>query len=104
MIDIRVCWVDSLASRGSRDCTKLVHGVLKQVDVVRGVVGFDLPVRGVLCFVEADWPLIGGTFRTRGVEALRLRSLYRKLHAPGSVPLVALANVHRALADALPTS
>lgn len=89
---------------GSRDCTKLVHGMLKQVDVVRGVIGFDLPVRGVLCFLGADWPLVGGTFRTRGVEVLRPRSLYRKLRATGPVPPVALATVHRALADALPPS
>lgn len=51
---------------GRRDCTKLVDGVLKQVDVVREVVG-DIPVVGSLCFVEADWPLIGGAFATRGV-------------------------------------
>ncbi|WP_253257566.1 nuclease-related domain-containing protein [Arthrobacter sp. Hiyo1] len=40
---------------GRRDCTKLVDGVLKQVDLVRDLVG-DVPVTGVLCFVEADWP------------------------------------------------
>ncbi|MBE0009257.1 NERD domain-containing protein [Arthrobacter sp. AET 35A] len=54
---------------GRRDCTKLVDGMLKQVDVVREVVG-DVPVTGALCFVEADWPLIGGAFSTRGVEVL----------------------------------
>lgn len=41
-----------------RDRSKLVDGVLKQVDVVHGLVGDDVPVRGVLCLVEADWPLI----------------------------------------------
>ena len=50
---------------GRRDCTKLVDGVLKQIDLVREVVG-DLPVTGALCFVEADWPLIGGAFTTQG--------------------------------------
>jgi hypothetical protein len=59
---------------GSRDCTKLVDGVLKQVDVVRGVLGNDVPVLGVLCFVEADWPLIGGNFTTRGVQAYGRKS------------------------------
>lgn len=54
---------------GRRDCTKLVDGVLKQVDVVRDLVG-DVPVTGVLCFIEADWPLIGGAFSTRGVHVL----------------------------------
>lgn len=54
---------------GRRDCTKLVDGVLKQVELVRDVVG-DTPVTGVLCFVDADWPLIGGAFTTRGVHVL----------------------------------
>ena len=66
---------------GSRDCTKLVDGVLKQVDVVRGLLDDDVPVHGVLCFVEADWPLIGGTFTTRGVQALWPKKLYPQ--APG---------------------
>lgn len=52
---------------GTRDCTKLVDGVLKQVGVVRELLNDDIPVHGVLCFVEADWPLIGGAFTTRGV-------------------------------------
>ena len=47
---------------GSRDCSKLVDGVLKQIDVVRGALDNRAPVVGVLCFVEADWPLIGGSF------------------------------------------
>jgi len=34
---------------GSRDCTKLVDGMLKQVDVVRGLLDDDVPVHGVLC-------------------------------------------------------
>lgn len=39
---------------GTPNCTKLVDGVLKQMDVVRGVIGDGMPVHGVLCFVEAD--------------------------------------------------
>jgi hypothetical protein len=54
---------------GRRDCTKLVDGVLKQVALVQDVVG-DVPVTGALCFVEADWPLIGGAFATRGVHVV----------------------------------
>jgi len=55
---------------GSRDCTKLVDGMLKQVQVVEAAIGIHVPVYGVLCFVEADWPLIGGAFRIRGVEVM----------------------------------
>ena len=73
---------------GRRDCTKLVDGVLKQIDLVREVVG-DLPVIGALCFVEADWPLIGGAFTTRGVHALwpkRLAKLLAEAEGPVEVP------------------
>ncbi|WP_246000305.1 nuclease-related domain-containing protein [Nocardioides pocheonensis] len=63
---------------GRRDCTKLVDGVLKQVDLVREVVG-DLPVTGSLCFVEADWPLIGGAFTTRAVQVLWPKRLAKLL-------------------------
>ncbi len=63
---------------GRRDCTRLVDGVLKQVDRVRDVVD-DVPVAGVLCFVEADWPLVGGAFQSRGVQVLWPRRLARVL-------------------------
>lgn len=70
---------------GRRDCTKLVDGVLKQVDLVREVVG-DIPVIGSLCFVEADWPLIGGAFATRGVQVLWPKRLAKLLvEAEGAV-------------------
>lgn len=86
---------------GSRDCTKLVDGVLKQVDVVRGLLDDDVPVHGVLCFVEADWPLIGGTFTTRGVPALWPKKLYPKLQAEGPLTADTVAEIHRELAHAL---
>ncbi|MCL8251433.1 NERD domain-containing protein [Aeromicrobium fastidiosum] len=86
---------------GSRDCTRLVDGVLKQVDVVRGVVGDDVAVHAVLCFVEADWPLIGGSFATRGVSVLWPRKLYPLLAADGSMTLDAVERTHRDLAAAL---
>ncbi|HEX5018976.1 MAG TPA: nuclease-related domain-containing protein [Actinomycetes bacterium] len=54
---------------GGRDSTKLVDSVLQQTQLVRDVVG-EVPVTGALCFVEADWPLIGGSFTTRGVHVL----------------------------------
>ena len=89
---------------GNRDCTKVVDGVLKQVDVVRGIVGDEVPVHGVLCFVEADWPLIGGSFTTRGVEALRPKKLYPKLKADGPLTVDAIADLHRKLATGLPAA
>jgi hypothetical protein len=87
---------------GSRDCTKLVDGVLKQVNVVCGLLDMDVPVYGVLCFVEADWPLIGGTFTTRGVQALWPNKLYPRLQAEGPYTGETIAETHRRLAHALP--
>jgi len=89
---------------GSRDCTKLVDGVLKQVDVVRGILEPEVPVHGVLCFVEADWPLLGGDFTTRDVHALWPKKLYPKLQAAGPLTAEAIAETHRTLAQALPAS
>jgi hypothetical protein len=63
---------------GRRDCTKLVDGVLKQVGLVSDLAG-DVPVTGALCFVDAEWPLIGGAFTTRGVHVLWPKRLARLL-------------------------
>lgn len=63
---------------GRRDCTDLVDGVLKQVAVVRKLVG-ELPVIGALCFVEAGWPLIGGAFATREVQVMWPKRLAKVL-------------------------
>lgn len=89
---------------GTRDCTKLVDGVLKQVDIVRGLVCEDLSVHGVLCFIEADWPLIGGSFTTRGVEALWPKRLYPKLTSGGPLEPETVAELHRRLASSLPSA
>jgi hypothetical protein len=87
---------------GARDCTKVVDGVLKQVDLARSIVGNDVPLHGVLCFVEADWPLLGGSFMTRGVEALWPKKLYPKLKAAGPLSSDTIGDLHRQLASSLP--
>jgi hypothetical protein len=56
----------------------------------------------VLCFVEADWPLIGGSFTTRGLEALWPKKLYPKLRSDGPVDVDTIALLHSRLASALP--
>lgn len=86
---------------GSRDCTKLVDGVLKQVDVVRAMLDDDVAVHGVLCFVEAEWPLIGGAFTTRSVQVLWPKKLYPQLQAEGQLAADVIAEIHRTLARSL---
>jgi len=87
---------------GTRDCTKLVDGVIKQVEIVRGVVGDGVPVHGVICFVEADWPLLGGAFATRGVEVLWPKRLYPRLKVGGEIGSEKLSDLIRQLAAVLP--
>lgn len=91
---------------GGRSCTPLVAGVQKQVGVVADVLDAagmgDVPVHGVLCFVDADWPLIGGTFVTGGVAVLWPRKLGDRLRAEGPLGQAGVDAAHRALAGALP--
>jgi hypothetical protein len=86
---------------GGRDRTKLVDGVRKQVDVVRGIVGDNAPVTGVLCFIEADWPLLGGAFAIRNVDVLWPKKLYPRLQSCG-VHSQQVALLHQLLAASLP--
>jgi len=87
---------------GSRNCTKLVDGMLKQIDIVRGAVGDQIAVQGVLCFVEADWPLFGGPFTTRGVGVMAPKKMYPLLRTGGPVDIDAVDDGYLRLASALP--
>jgi len=67
--------VEKLLVRG-RDQTRLVDGVQGQLArVAEALPG--VPLRGVLCFVEADWPLVGGDFTVWGVAVCWPRRLVR---------------------------
>jgi hypothetical protein len=91
---------------GSRNCTKLVAGVQKQVAVVESAleaVGLRLvPVRGMMCFVEADWPLIGGDFAIDGVSVLWPRKAASVVTMPGGIDAATRERAARALALAFP--
>ncbi|PID53200.1 MAG: NERD domain protein [Micrococcales bacterium] len=70
---------------------RIEGGILRPrvIGLVREVVG-DIPVTGALCFVEADWPLIGGAFTSKGVHALwpkRLAKLLIASEGPVDVPV-----------------
>ncbi|MDO8381833.1 MAG: nuclease-related domain-containing protein, partial [Microbacterium sp.] len=65
---------------GGRDQTKLVDGVASQVERVAGAVADpDVVVRGVLCFLEADWPLFGGDFTVRDIAVVWPRLLTKRI-------------------------
>lgn len=85
---------------GGRDSTKLVEGVIKQVDLIRSAVGADVPVRGILCFIEADWPLFGGDFTINGIGVMWPKKLYPLLEADGTFSPDSIEKLHRTLATA----
>ena len=86
-----------------RDRTKLVDGVLKQVQVLEAILAQDaVQVRGVLCFIGADWPLVGGAFETRGVAVVWPKRLYASLREPGPLTGREIDRVHATLRAELP--
>lgn len=89
---------------GGRDGTKLVDGVRSQVQRVReAVVDDTIPIAGVLCFLEADWPLFGGSFTVDEVHVVWPRLLVTRMtEAPGMA--VDVDAIHARLAEAFPVA
>ncbi len=57
----------------------LVHGADEPIENGNVVMG----VRGALCCVDADWPLIGGDFLIRDVAVVWPKKLFKLLTPPG---------------------
>ncbi|WP_314856795.1 nuclease-related domain-containing protein [uncultured Microbacterium sp.] len=89
---------------GGRDQTKLVDGVKRQVERVREALADDaIPIAGVLCFLEADWPLVGGSFTVDEVHVLWPRLLVKRMtEAPGAA--LDVSEVHARLTKAFPVA
>lgn len=87
-----------------RDRTSLVEGMHKQVALVRAALVDqpEVPVRGVLCFVDADWPLIGGAFTVNDVAVLWPKKLKALLAESGSVDQNQIADLQWQLHEAFP--
>jgi hypothetical protein len=87
---------------GSRDCTGLVSGVRKQMRLVEsslaGALLGDIPIFGMLCFVEADWPLIGGSFAIDEVDVLWPRMAIAQMDGTGPLDASSARAAFRALA------
>jgi hypothetical protein len=63
-----------------RDATKLVNGVQSQITRVSAALAdAAVEVKGALCFVEADWPLVGGAFAVNGIDVLWPNLLVKRL-------------------------
>lgn len=95
---------------GGRERALLVERTARQVEQVRRCVarsaGADVPIRGALCFMGADWRLFGHSFDFPVEHGSLLvaspRTLVRALSEPGTLPEARRERMHRQLCAALP--
>jgi Nuclease-related domain len=105
-VEIQTPWrgAAKLLIRG-RDCTKLIDGLERQLTAVRDALDRDghheIPIRGALCFTQADLPFLR-TQKCRGHLLLYRKALAKQLNADGPLDPPFLENLARHLAVALP--
>lgn len=89
---------------GGRDGSKLVAGVHKQMGLVTAALEDPrIPVWGALCFIDADWPLIGGSFTVEDIQVLWPRLLRKRIIDTSDAGFDVDA-VHAQLARAFPVA
>jgi hypothetical protein len=92
---------------GSRDRTKLVDAMARQVLAVDEAAG-DLvgdpptPITPVLCFVGADWPAFSKSMSLQGVRITWPRELVKLLRRPGPLDVTAIDQLATRLIERLP--
>lgn len=96
--------VESLRIDG-RDRGKLVSGVQSQVLRVEAAIDkAAVPVNGVLCFLEADWPLVGGSFTVDGIHVTWPRRLIKRITEQPHDTVLDVDAIHALLAAAFPSA
>lgn len=89
---------------GGRDRSHLAVAMAEQVAAVKAALeGADIAVAPVLCFIEADWPLLGGPEEFMGVIIDSERSLKRRLTRPGGLTVEEIREAAMVLARQLPS-
>lgn len=93
---------------GGRRRRKLLEGLARQVEVVRGVLSVierDPPVHGCFCFLgEAAVGLRKQSLAIAGFELLQTRSLIKRLRQPGDLDSEEIEVLAEALAALLPVA
>jgi hypothetical protein len=94
---------------GTRRCDKFVEGVHTQVRLVQTVLDAMSEVvavraHGMLCFIEADWPLIGGSFSIADVDVLWPAKAADRLLQPGPLTSHEIDALHRVLDTEFPVA
>ena len=92
----------TLRIKGS-DKSNLVDGLAKQVGLVEAAVAGAAPVKGALCFVRADLPLLR-TLKFRGYPLLYRKRLAKKLNARGRLSDERIREIAARLAERFPSA
>ena len=89
---------------GGRDRTALVDGMRKQVALVRAALADqpEVPVQGMLCFVDADWPVFVGSFTIHDVAVVWPKKLKATLTEPGPLGPEQIADLQWRLHETFP--
>jgi hypothetical protein len=89
---------------GGRDRTELVPATWKQVAAVRTGLGHEwaeVPIRPMLCFVDADWGRLARPFELHGVHVTWPSAARELLARPGSYPTTDVERIASALEERL---
>jgi hypothetical protein len=92
---------------GGRDRSALAHGLGWQVDAVAKALGRehrDVPVHRVLCFVGADWALLGEPFVIEGVRCVWPARLATWLGEDGPLTPDRIEAIASRLSERLPST
>ena len=90
---------------GSRDRTSLVagmHGQVSRVETAVAAGGFRVAISGILCFVDAEWPIIGGAFSVDGVDIVWPGRAIELVTKPGPLDSPVMDGLREVLAQAFP--
>jgi hypothetical protein len=91
---------------GGRDCSKLVDGLLGQVELVKAImrsIDAAVAVRGAFCFIDAELPLLG-TPTVRGLPVLGRRGTAKRLNRAGQLGEQQIRAIAAELVRALPSA
>jgi hypothetical protein len=98
--------IDQRLYVNGRDRTDAVSGMGWQLEAVTTALATmeeQIPVRGALCFVDAEWRLFSEPFSLNGVRVSGPRSLATAIAEPGPLDVGDITRVVHRLAEALPS-
>lgn len=89
---------------GGRDRTKLIGGMHFQLQKVRECLaaagGHAVPITGMLCFIDVDWPPLCSPFTIGNVKVLWPKKIKNLMFRAHSLDEAAIEHWHRVLAKA----